>query len=32
VLENHTFESDPPLQRLLELDLWARSEVRRQRS
>ena len=24
VLENHTFESDPPLERLVELDRWAR--------
>ena len=30
VLENHTFEADPPLQRLLQLDRWARSEVQRQ--
>ena len=28
VLENHTFESHPPLQRLLELDRWARAELR----
>ena len=30
VLENHTFEAEPPLQRLLELDRWARKEVKRQ--
>jgi 1-deoxy-D-xylulose-5-phosphate reductoisomerase len=29
VLQNHTFESNPPLARLLELDRWARSELRR---
>ena len=29
VLENHTFESDPPLERLLELDRWARGEAKR---
>lgn len=29
VLEHHTHESDPPLERLLELDRWARSETRR---
>ena len=28
-LEHHTHEPDPPLERLLELDRWARSEVRR---
>lgn len=28
VLENHTHETDPPLERLLELDRWARSELR----
>ncbi len=28
VLETHHFESDPPLDRLLELDLWARKELR----
>lgn len=28
-LENHTHEGDPPLERLLELDRWARSEVKR---
>jgi 1-deoxy-D-xylulose-5-phosphate reductoisomerase len=29
VLENHDFESQPTLERLLELDLWARGELRR---
>ncbi|XZE52121.1 1-deoxy-D-xylulose-5-phosphate reductoisomerase [Planctomycetaceae bacterium SH139] len=29
VLENHTFEARPSLERLLELDQWARAEVRR---
>ena len=29
VLENHTHQADPPLARLLELDRWARSELRR---
>ena len=29
MLENHTHESNPPLERLLELDRWARSETRR---
>ncbi len=29
VLANHHFESNPPLSRLLELDRWARSELRR---
>jgi 1-deoxy-D-xylulose-5-phosphate reductoisomerase len=29
VLEHHTFEPAPPLSRLLELDLWARAELRR---
>jgi 1-deoxy-D-xylulose-5-phosphate reductoisomerase len=29
VLENHTFESHPTLERLLKLDQWARAEVRR---
>lgn len=29
ILESHTHESDPPLSRLLELDRWARAEVRR---
>ena len=29
VLNSHSHESDPPLQRLLELDRWARSELRR---
>jgi 1-deoxy-D-xylulose-5-phosphate reductoisomerase len=29
VLENHTFEAEPPLERLLELDRWARKEVKR---
>ncbi len=29
VLENHTFEARPSLARLLELDQWARAEVRR---
>ena len=28
VLENHTHETDPPLERLLELDRWARSQLR----
>ncbi len=28
VLESHTHESDPPLARLLELDRWARQEIR----
>jgi hypothetical protein len=27
VLENHSHESDPPLDRLLELDRWARKEL-----
>ena len=27
VLENHTHENNPPLERLLELDRWARQEV-----
>ncbi len=29
VLENHHYEPDPPLSRLLELDRWARVETRR---
>jgi 1-deoxy-D-xylulose-5-phosphate reductoisomerase len=29
VLKNHTHESNPPLERLLDLDRWARAEVRR---
>ena len=29
VLQNHSHESDPPLERLLELDRWARTELRR---
>lgn len=29
VLNSHSHESDPPLKRLLELDRWARDEVRR---
>ncbi len=29
VLESHTHESNPPLERLLELDRWARAEVRK---
>ena len=29
VLESHAFEPDPPLTRLLELDRWARGELRR---
>jgi 1-deoxy-D-xylulose-5-phosphate reductoisomerase len=29
VLHQHTYESDPPLARLLELDRWARTETRR---
>ncbi len=29
VLNSHSHESDPPLQRLLELDRWARTELRR---
>lgn len=29
VLENHTFEARPSLERLLQLDRWARAEVRR---
>jgi 1-deoxy-D-xylulose-5-phosphate reductoisomerase len=29
VLENHTFDARPSLDRLLELDQWARAEVRR---
>ncbi len=29
VFEHHTHESGPPLERLLELDRWSRSEVRR---
>ncbi|MFK8112826.1 MAG: 1-deoxy-D-xylulose-5-phosphate reductoisomerase [Rubripirellula sp.] len=29
VLQNHTFEAHPPLARLLELDRWARAELRR---
>ncbi len=29
VLDNHSHESDPPLERLLELDRWARAETRR---
>jgi 1-deoxy-D-xylulose-5-phosphate reductoisomerase len=29
VLEHHTFEPAPPLPRLLELDVWARAELRR---
>jgi 1-deoxy-D-xylulose-5-phosphate reductoisomerase len=29
VLENHDFESQPTLERLLELDLWSRCELRR---
>jgi 1-deoxy-D-xylulose-5-phosphate reductoisomerase len=28
-LENHTHEADPPLERLLQLDRWARDEVKR---
>ncbi|TWU58480.1 1-deoxy-D-xylulose 5-phosphate reductoisomerase [Rubripirellula tenax] len=28
VFQNHTHESDPPLSRLLELDIWARKETR----
>ena len=28
VLENHTHESNPPLDRLLELDRWARGELK----
>jgi 1-deoxy-D-xylulose-5-phosphate reductoisomerase len=28
VLANHTFEANPPLSRLLELDRWARQELR----
>ena len=29
VLENHTHESNPPLDRLLELDRWARGELKK---
>tara|TARA_R110002049_G_scaffold27321_2_gene94175 strand:+ start:349997 stop:351358 length:1362 start_codon:yes stop_codon:yes gene_type:complete len=29
VLENHTFEANPPLSRLLELDRWSRTEAKR---
>ena len=29
VLENHTFDPDPPLSRLLDLDRWARAELRK---
>jgi 1-deoxy-D-xylulose-5-phosphate reductoisomerase len=29
VLENHTFEEKPSIERLLQLDRWARAEVRR---
>jgi 1-deoxy-D-xylulose-5-phosphate reductoisomerase len=29
VLESHAYEPDPPLERLLELDRWARAETRR---
>ena len=29
VLENHTHESNPPLNRLLELDRWARGELKK---
>jgi 1-deoxy-D-xylulose-5-phosphate reductoisomerase len=29
VLENHTYESNPPLERLLQLDRWARAEVKK---
>jgi 1-deoxy-D-xylulose-5-phosphate reductoisomerase len=29
VLKNHSHESDPPLERLLDLDRWARAELRR---
>lgn len=28
VLKNHSFEADPPLERLLDLDRWARAELR----
>ena len=28
-LENHTHEADPPLERLIKLDRWAREEVKR---
>ncbi len=28
-LENHTHEADPPLERLIQLDCWAREEVKR---
>lgn len=28
VLENHTFDANPPLSQLLELDRWARTELR----
>jgi 1-deoxy-D-xylulose-5-phosphate reductoisomerase len=28
VLQNHTFDADPPLSQLLDLDRWARNELR----